>query len=155
VKDINFFYNYAAKHYRQQIIYMFSDINELYSMVNQVFTECIKCEPSCNNQYIINKINWTFFDMYKKEKHKASQRHEAIVDTVNNNLNVIDFDFSGLQRESLLVAMGKLSDEERDIIKRFHLMDETYGEIADRYCVCINTIKRKLSIAYSKLREML
>lgn len=123
-------------------------------MVNKVYTKCIKHDPNCANQYIINQINWTFCDLYKREKAKRAKIEAALTQSILYN-DSVDFDFSNIQREILINALNSLSTEERDLINRVLFLDENYQEIAKDDGVCANTIKRKLQGIYNKLAKAL
>ena len=153
MKDINIFYRYAAQHFGQQTLSLFHDMNELYSMVNQVYTECIQRDPDCLNQFIINKIRWSFLDLIKREK-----THRTFVFSLENDYDmqaITQPDFSKMQSAELLYIISLLEQEDKNLIYRYHYQENSLNDIAKAEGCSKATIIRRFQKIYRKLRKLM
>lgn len=153
MKDIKIFYRYAARQFGGQVLAIFHDMNELYSMVNQVYTECIQRDPNCLNQFIINKIRWSFIDLIEKEKKQKT--FIASLGLEYDAKTTTQPDFSEMQSAELLYAISLLEQKDKDLIYRYHYQGNSLSDIAKTEQCSKATLIRRFQKIYNKLRGLM
>ena len=138
--------------------YIVKDHQEAYDVVQEVFIKAMREQRLFNDEFKIKA--WLFrvtsnlcFNQVRNRKRRG-----AILDTMMKpeafGADQIETIFAGEQRNEVMAALGKLSEDHKEILILRYYDDLSYSEIADVLQVKLGTVMSRLSRARVRLLDV-
>ena len=138
--------------------YIVKDHQEAYDVVQEVFIKAMREQRLFNDEFKIKA--WLFrvtsnlcFNQVRNRKRRG-----AILDTMMKpeafGADQIEAIFAGEQRNEVMAALDKLSEDHKEILILRYYDDLSYSEIADVLQVKLGTVMSRLSRARVRLLDV-
>ena len=138
--------------------YIVKDHQEAYDVVQEVFIKAMREQRLFNDEFKIKA--WLFrvttnlcFNQVRNRKRRG-----AILDTMMKpeafGADQIESIFAGEQRNEVMAALDKLSEDHKEILILRYYDDLSYSEIADVLQVKLGTVMSRLSRARVRLLDV-
>jgi len=138
--------------------YIVKDHQEAYDVVQEVFIKAMREQRLFNDEFKIKA--WLFrvtsnlcFNQVRNRKRRG-----AILDTMMKpeafGADQIETIFAGEQRNEVMAALDKLSEDHKEILILRYYDDLSYSEIADVLQVKLGTVMSRLSRARVRLLDV-
>lgn len=131
--------------------------NEAEDMTQVIFTKIWKAIGSWDSShtsplsFFFTVARNTLIDHFRKNDHREIVSDEVVFEHAEN-IVMIENDTN--QKDQILEAVAKLSEDQQEIIKLYYTNDLTYKEIAEVVGKREDTIRQIHSRAIKKLREL-
>ena len=138
--------------------YIVKDHQEAYDVVQEVFIKAMREQRLFNDEFKIKA--WLFrvtsnlcFNQVRNRKRRG-----AILDTMMKpeafGADQIETIFAGEQRNEVMAALDKMSEDHKEILILRYYDDLSYSEIADVLQVKLGTVMSRLSRARVRLLDV-
>ena len=138
--------------------YIVKDHQEAYDVVQEVFIKAMREQRLFNDEFKVKA--WLFrvtsnlcFNQVRNRKRRG-----AILDTMMKpeafGADQIESIFAGEQRNEVMAALDKLSEDHKEILILRYYDDLSYSEIADVLQVKLGTVMSRLSRARVRLLDV-
>ena len=160
--DSGAFEEVYSTYYTPLFRYIYSRVKskeEAEDMTQNVFIKIWNAVPTWNAShtsplsFFFTVARNTMIDYFRKSSHKEIVSDEVIrkfADTVGSHMDTE----SQETKDSLLLAISKLTDEQREVITLFYTQDLTYEEISTITGKRQDAIRQIHSRAMKKLRDL-